>query len=112
MDALKIQERNTFDYRSKTEGHMHACGHDGHSAQCCWARQRRCAQPDFDGTVYFVFQPNEEHGLGAQAMIDDGLFDRFPMDAIYGMHNMPGRPAGQLAMKPGPHYGRRGQLLV
>ena len=99
MDALKIQELNAFEYRSKTEGHMHACGHDGHSAMLLGAAEALRSQ-DFDGTVYFVFQPNEEHGLGAQAMIDDGLFDRFPMDAIYGMHNMPGRPAGQLAMKP------------
>ena len=100
MDALKIQELNTFEYRSKTEGHMHACGHDGHSAMLLGAAEA-LRSLDFDGTVYLVFQPNEEHGLGAQAMIDDGLFDRFPMDAIYGMHNMPGRPAGQLAMKPG-----------
>ena len=92
MDALKIQERNTFDHRSKTDGHMHACGHDGHSTMLLGAAEA-LRSADFDGTVYFIFQPNEEHGLGAQAMIDDGLFDRFPMDAIYGMHNMPGRPA-------------------
>jgi hippurate hydrolase len=101
MDALKIHERNTFEYRSKTDGHMHACGHDGHCAMLLGAAQA-LRQLDFDGTVYFIFQPNEEHGLGAEAMIADGLFDRFPMDAVYAMHNIPGRPAGQIALTPGP----------
>jgi len=101
IDALKIQEMNTFDHKSKIDGHMHACGHDGHSTMLLGAA-KALRDLDFDGTVYFIFQPNEEHGLGAQAMIDDGLFDRFPMETIYGMHNIPGRPAGQLAMKAGP----------
>ncbi len=101
MDALKIQELNTFDHRSQTDGCMHACGHDGHSAMLLGAAEA-LLEIDFNGTVYFIFQPDEEHGLGAQTMIDDGLFDRFEMDAIYGMHNIPGRPAGQLAIKPGP----------
>ncbi len=101
MDALKIHEQNDFDYKSKTDGQMHACGHDGHSSMLLGAA-KALKDLEFDGTVYFIFQPNEEHGLGAQAMIDDGLFERFPMEAVYGMHNMPGRPAGQLAMKAGP----------
>ncbi len=100
IDALKIQELNDFDHRSAHEGKMHACGHDGHSAMLLGAARMMCDLP-FDGTVYFIFQPNEEHGLGAQAMVDDGLFERFPMDGVYGMHNMPGQPRGQLAMKSG-----------
>ena len=101
MDALQIQEMNTFDYRSKNEGRMHACGHDGHSAMLLGAAKQMAATRNFNGTVYFIFQPNEEHGLGAQAMIDDGLFERFPMQSVFGIHNMPGMEAGRLAMRSG-----------
>ncbi len=88
MDALNIPEANNFDHRSVNQ-YMHACGHDGHTTMLLAAAQI-LSQSEFNGTVYFIFQPNEEHGLGAQAMIDDSLFERFPMKAIYGMHNMPG----------------------
>ncbi len=100
MDALPILEKNSFAHRSQNK-HMHACGHDGHMAMLLGAAQKLSETSEFDGTVYFIFQPNEERGLGAQAMIDDGLFERFTIDAVYGMHNMPGLPAGQFFIKPG-----------
>ena len=111
MDALKIHELNTFDYRSETDGHMHACGHDGHCAMLLGAADA-LRNLDFDGTVYFIFQPNEEHGLGAKAMIEDRLFDRFPMDAVYAMHNIPGRPSGQIALTPGPMMAGEDNFVV
>lgn len=102
MDALPITEQNQFSHRSLEKGKMHACGHDGHMSMLLGAACVLSQNPDFDGTVYFIFQPNEERGLGAQAMIDDGLFERFSMQAVYGMHNMPGLEAGVISLKSGP----------
>ncbi|WP_116474721.1 M20 aminoacylase family protein [Zobellella maritima] len=101
MDALHIEEQNTFEHCSRHQGRMHACGHDGHSAMLLGAACHLARHRNFNGTVYFIFQPDEEHGCGAQAMIDDGLFERFDIDAVYGMHNLPGLPAGHLAVRPG-----------
>jgi hippurate hydrolase len=102
MDALPIEEANRFGHRSTCEGRMHACGHDGHTAMLLGAAKLLGASRDFDGTVYLVFQPAEEGGGGARVMIEEGLFERFPMEAIYGMHNWPGLPAGHFAVHAGP----------
>lgn len=102
MDALPIEEENTFAHRSRHKGRMHACGHDGHTAMLLAAAEYLAATRRFDGTVYFVFQPAEEGEGGARAMIEEGLFDRFPMEAIFGLHNWPGLPVGQIAVHPGP----------
>ncbi len=101
IDALPIQEANTFEHRSVHDGVFHGCGHDGHTAMLLAAAKQLAASGAFDGTVYFIFQPSEEDGRGALAMIDDGLFERFPMKAVYGMHNMPGIPAGHFAVRKG-----------
>lgn len=101
IDALPIQEANTFAHRSIHEGVFHGCGHDGHTAMLLAAAQHLAEFGKFDGTAYFIFQPSEEDGRGASAMIDDGLFERFPMHAVYGMHNMPGLPAGHFAVRKG-----------
>ena len=101
MDALHIHEKNSFAHRSQHEGRMHACGHDGHSTMLMGAAAELAQSRDFNGTVYFIFQPDEEHGKGAQAMIDAGLFERFPMDAVNGLHNLPGLPAGSFTVRPG-----------
>lgn len=101
MDALPLQERATHDHASRTPGVMHACGHDGHMAMVLGAASRLAAEGGFDGTLRVVFQPAEEHGLGAQAMLDDGLLERFPVDAMYGLHNIPGLPAGQVHTRAG-----------
>ncbi len=102
MDALPMQEINTFDHASRHPGKMHACGHDGHTAMLLGAAKHLAEHRNFDGTVYLVFQPAEEGGAGAKRMIEDGLFDQCPMDAIYGMHNWPGIPAGHMSVVEGP----------
>ncbi|HEX7983590.1 MAG TPA: M20 aminoacylase family protein [Duganella sp.] len=102
MDALPMQEVNTFAHASRHPGKMHACGHDGHTAMLLGAAKHLAEHRNFDGTVYVVFQPAEEGGAGARRMIEDGLFEQCPMDAIYGMHNWPGIPSGHLSVVEGP----------
>ena len=102
MDALPITEANTFEHRSTVDGKFHGCGHDGHTTMLLGAALELAGDADFNRTVHFVFQPDEENGRGAAAMIADGLFERFPMRAIYGMHNMPGMELGQFATHAGP----------
>jgi amidohydrolase len=102
IDALPMREANTFAHRSRHEGRMHACGHDGHTAMLLGAARFLADHQGFDGTVHLIFQPAEEGGAGAQRMIDDGLFERFPCDAVFGMHNWPGMAVGQFALREGP----------
>jgi amidohydrolase len=101
MDALPIREANRFEHRSKHEGRMHACGHDGHTTMLLGTAKYLAETRRFDGTVHFIFQPAEEGMGGAQAMIADGLFKRFPCEAVFGMHNRPGMPLGKFAVRSG-----------
>ena len=102
LDALNIKEAHGRDYRSTVPGKMHACGHDGHTTMLLGAARHLAEKPDFAGTVHVIFQPAEEGMGGGKAMIDEGLFERFPVDAIYGMHNAPGMPVGMFATRKGP----------
>ena len=112
IDALPMTERNTFSHASVYPGKMHACGHDGHIAMLLAAAKYLSNNRNFDGTVYLIFQPAEENGGGARAMIKDGLFDLFPMEAVFGAHNWPGMQIGRFAIKSGPLFASSNEFKI
>jgi hippurate hydrolase len=102
MDCLPMDETNDFEHRSQNPGRMHACGHDGHTAMLLGAAKLLSEKRDFEGAVHFIFQPAEEGGGGGKAMIEDGLFEKFPCDVVFAIHNKPGVPLGHIVSRPGP----------
>jgi amidohydrolase len=112
MDALPMTELNTFGHASRHPGRMHGCGHDGHVAILLAAARELASRRDFDGTVVLIFQPAEEGGGGAREMVAEGLFERFAAEAVFGLHNWPGLPAGSLAVSPGPVMASSNEFLI
>jgi amidohydrolase len=112
MDALPIEEETNLPHRSKTSGTMHACGHDGHTAMLLGAAKHLAATRDFDGTVIVIFQPAEEGGAGGKAMVEDGMMDRWGIQEVYGMHNMPGIAPGHISLKRGPIMAAADQFTI
>ncbi|WP_404294906.1 M20 aminoacylase family protein (plasmid) [Microvirga sp. RSM25] len=112
MDALPIQERNEFAHRSQYPGRMHACGHDGHMAMLLGAARYLSRTRNFDGTIVFIFSPAEEAGSGAKVMVDEGLFEKFPVGAVFGLHNWPGMPAGNFGIRPGTIMASSGEFHI
>ncbi|MDJ1158939.1 M20 aminoacylase family protein [Chelatococcus sp. SYSU_G07232] len=112
MDALPIEEQTNLPYRSKVAGKMHACGHDGHTAMLLGAAKYLAETRDFDGTAVVIFQPAEEGGAGGEAMVKDGMMERFGIQEVYGMHNMPGLPVGAFALRPGPLLAAADRFIV
>ena len=112
IDAINLTEEGKHPYTSQNQGKMHGCGHDGHMATVLGAAKLLTERKNFNGTVRFIFQPAEEPGKGASAMMQDGLFERFPMDEIYGMHNMPGMPAGSISTRVGGIMGSEDNFVI